>query len=113
MMEMGSIISSLSRKTMVCHYSLKEPVTFLSLIRKRGLSTSTLALWAPPFVESCFSPKWNVLLPKFVSGGRDCVYDVSLLLLFEIEDPRLVDAVHVKCASLAGVFVCNEHLLAV
>lgn len=48
-----------------------------------------------------------------VSGGRDCVYDVSLLLSFEIEDPRLVDAVHVKCASLARVFVCNEHLLAV
>ena len=78
MMEMGSIISSLSRKTMVCHYSLKEPVTFLSLIRKRGLSTSTLALWAPPFVESCFFPKWKVLMPKCESvfNGRDCVYDV-------------------------------------
>ena len=46
-----------------------------------------------------------------VFDGSDCV--LMYLFLFEIEDPHLVDAVHVKCASLAGVFVCNEHLLAV
>ena len=49
-----------------------------------------------------------------VFGGRD-VFMMYLFscYFFEIEDPRLVDAAHVKRASLAGVFVCNEHLLAV
>lgn len=91
-----------------CHYFISDQEGESVYFYSRIVGTTFCRKLLLPEVESVL-PKCDMCI-----RWKGCVYDVSLLLLFGIEDPRLVDdAAHVKRVSLAGVFVCNDHLLAV